>query len=231
MSAIAVESHLSRAARFYQASIGKKAIMAATGVVLFGFVVGHLIGNLQIYEGPEKINQYSEFLRRVPSLLWGVRILLLVCVILHIVASIQLTRLKQQARPIGYIRRKDVQATYASRTMMWSGPIIAAFVIYHLLDFTFGTVNPRFQPGEVYSNVVYGFRRVPVSIAYIAAMAMLGMHLYHGLWSMFQSAGIHHPRYTPWFRRFAAVMTAFIVIGNISIPIAVMAGVVGSQLR
>lgn len=230
MSAIAVESHLSRAARFYQASIGKKAIMAATGAVLFGFVVGHLIGNLQIYEGPGKINQYSELLRSVPSLLWGTRILLLVCVILHIVASIQLTRLKRQARPIAYIRRKDVKATYASRTMMWSGPIIAAFVVYHLLDFTFGVVNPRFQAGDVYSNVVYGFRRAPVSIAYIVAMVMLGMHLYHGLWSMFQSVGIHHPRYTPWFKRFAAVMTAFIVIGNISIPIAVMTGVVGSQL-
>jgi succinate dehydrogenase / fumarate reductase cytochrome b subunit len=227
MSAFALDN---RAFRFYQASIGKKVVMALTGIVLFGFVVGHLLGNLQIYLGRERLNNYATALHGTPSLLWAIRVLLLCCLALHIIASIQLTKLKQDARPIGYIKRKDVQASYASRTMMWSGPIILAFVIYHLMDFTFGTVHPKFQELDVYANVIYGFRRVPVAAAYIVAMVLLGMHLYHGLWSMFQSLGVNHPRYTPIFKRFAAIATAFIVIGNISIPVAVMTRLVGGNL-
>jgi succinate dehydrogenase / fumarate reductase cytochrome b subunit len=232
MSAVAIDNHLHRAHRFYQASIGKKVLMALTGVVLFGYVVGHLIGNLQIYAGPEKLNNYAAFLHSSPALLWGTRSLLLICVTLHIIASIQLARLKQEARPIGYVKKENPRSSYASRTMMWSGPIIAAFVIYHLLDFTFGVTNTaHYEDLQVYANVVWGFRRIPVSAAYIVAMLLLGMHLYHGLFSMFQSLGVNHPRYTPWFKRFAAFATAFIVIGNISIPIAVLTGAVGSQIR
>lgn len=226
MSALAVTY------RFYQASIGKKVVMAVTGAVLFGYVVGHLLGNLQIYAGPEKINNYATFLHGTPSLLWGTRLLLLICVILHIVASAQLTRLKQEARPIGYVKKQNPHSSYASRTMIWSGVIVAAFVVYHLMDFTFGVTNTsHYKELNVYANVVWGFRRVPVAIAYIVAMLLLGMHLYHGLFSMFQSLGVNHPRYTPWFKRFAAAATAFIVMGNISIPIAVLTGIVGSQIR
>ena len=200
--------------------------MAVSGMILFLFVLGHLVGNLQIYEGPEKLNNYARFLRSMPALLWGVRITLLVTVLLHIWSSVQLALLKFDARPTGYVKKKATQSSYASRTMYWSGPIILAFVIYHLLDFTFGTVNPNFQEGNVYANVIASFQLVPVSAFYIVAMLLLCMHLYHGLWSMFQSLGFSHPRYTPMLKRGAAVVAILIAAGNISIPVSVLAGLV-----
>ncbi len=231
MSSIAIDSQAHRAVRFYQASIGKKAVMAVTGVVLFGYLVGHLAGNMQVYLGQEQMDNYAAFLHSMPALLWGVRVLLLVCVAMHIVASIQLARLKQEARPVGYIKKKDAGSSYASRTMMWSGPIIAAFVIYHILDLTTGAANTmQFRELHAYENLVYSFRRIPVSGFYIFAMLLLGMHLYHGLWSMFQSMGFSHPRYTPVIKRAAAWVAILRVAGFISIPIAVLAGLVGSNL-
>jgi len=200
--------------------------MAVSGLVLFLFVIGHLIGNLQIYEGPEKLNNYAKFLRSIPAALWTVRITLLVMVLLHIWSSVQLALLKFDARPTGYIMKKATQSSYASRTMYWSGPIILAFVIYHLLDFTFGTLNPNFQEGNVYANVVASFKLIPVSVFYIIAMLLLCMHLYHGLWSMFQSLGFAHPRYTPLLKRSAAVVAILIAAGNISIPLSVLIGLV-----
>lgn len=228
MSAIAIPSQSNRVLRFYQSTIGKKVVMAVTGIILFGFVVAHLIGNLQIYLGRDRLNNYGTLIHGTPTLLWAARFILLISVILHITASIQLTRLKQEARPVKYVKRQTVQATYASRTMMWSGPIILAFIIYHLLDFTFGTVNPHFEELDVYGNVVGSFRVPAVAIAYIVSMLLLGMHLYHGLWSMFQSLGVSHPRYTPMLKRFAMAATAFIVVGNISIPLSIMLGLIGS---
>ena len=200
--------------------------MAGSGVILFLFVLGHLVGNLQIYEGPEKLNNYAHFLRSMPALLWGVRITLIVTVLLHIWSSVQLALLKFDARPTGYVKKKATQSSYASRTMYWSGPIILAFVIYHLLDFTFGTVNPHFQEGDVYANVIASFQFLPVSAFYIVAMLLLCLHLYHGLWSMFQSLGFSHPRYTPVLKRSAAVVAILIAAGNISIPVSVLAGLV-----
>jgi succinate dehydrogenase cytochrome b subunit len=212
--------------RFWDTTVGKKAVMAVTGFILFGFIVGHLLGNLQIYEPPEKINQYSEMLRSVPSLLWGARITLLVSVFLHIWASFALWRLQRAARPIPYVKKTNLHSTYASRTMMWSGPIILAFVIYHLLNFTFGTVHPGgpFDEHNVFNNVVTGFQFWPSSVFYIIAMIMLCYHLYHGLWSMFQSLGFSHPVYTPWIQRVAKVAAVLIAAGYISIPVAVLAG-------
>jgi len=231
MSSIAIDSQLHKAIRFYQASIGKKAVMAATGVVLFGYLVGHLAGNMQVYLGQEQMDNYAAFLHSMPALLWGVRLLLLVCVVMHIVASIQLTRLKQEARPVGYVKKKEVGSSYASRTMMWSGPIIAAFVIYHILDLTTGAANTaQFRELHAYENLVYSFRRLPVSAFYIVAMLLLGTHLYHGLWSMFQSMGFSHPRYTPLIKRAAAWVAILLVAGFVSIPIAVLTGLVGSNL-
>jgi succinate dehydrogenase / fumarate reductase cytochrome b subunit len=226
MSAIAVDTRLGRTLRFYQTTIGKKVVMAATGAILFGFLVSHLLGNLQIYVGREQMNHYAIFLRSMPAVLWGARFALLVSVILHIWASIQLASVKNAARPVGYVKKESIASSYASRTMMWSGPIIAAFIVYHLLHFTFGTVHPAFQDLHPYDNVINGFKVIWVSIAYIVAMLLLGMHLYHGLWSMFQSVGATSPRYNPLLKRFAAGATAFIVLGNISIPIAVMTGLV-----
>jgi succinate dehydrogenase / fumarate reductase cytochrome b subunit len=214
--------------RFWQTTVGKKAVMAVTGVILFGFVVGHLLGNLQIYQSPEKINHYSEFLKAHPGPLWGARITLLLAVILHIWASFQLWLLQKEARPIGYVKKESIASTYASRTMMWSGPIILAFIIFHLLHFTFGTVHPGgpFDVHNVYNNVVLGFQVWPVSLFYIVAMIMLCYHLYHGLWSMFQSLGISHPVYTPWIKRAAKTAAILIAVGNISIPVAVLAGLI-----
>jgi succinate dehydrogenase / fumarate reductase cytochrome b subunit len=209
---------------FYNSTTGKKAAMAVSGCILFLFVIGHLAGNLQIYEGPEKLNRYAALLRSMPALLWGVRTVLLGMVLLHIWTSLQLAERNISARPVGYRRKKATGSSYASRTMYWSGPIILAFVIYHLLDFTFGKVNPNYQPGNVYRNVVASFQVIPVAAFYIIAMLFLCLHLYHGLWSMFQSLGIAHPVYTPMLRRGAAVVAILIAVGNISIPVAVLSG-------
>ncbi len=211
-------------APFYNSTVGKKAAMAVSGCILFLFVLGHLAGNLQIYEGPEKINNYSRLLHSMPALLWGVRITLLGMVVLHIWSSAQLAMRNRAARPTGYQKKKAVGSSYASRTMYWSGPIILAFVIYHLLDFTFGTVNPAFQEGNVYSNVVASFQLPQVSAFYILAMILLCLHLYHGLWSMLQSLGVPQARYTRSLKRGAAVVAILIAAGNISIPVSVMAG-------
>jgi succinate dehydrogenase / fumarate reductase, cytochrome b subunit len=208
---------------FYTSSTGKKAAMAVSGCILFLFVTGHLIGNLQIYEGPEKLNSYAVLLRSMPALLWMVRLVLLAMVLLHIWTSVQLAGRNITARPVGYQKKKATGSSYASRTMYWSGPIILAFVIYHLLDFTFGKVNPHYEPGNVYGNVVASFQVIPVAVFYIIAMLLLCLHLYHGLWSMFQSLGIAHPRYTPMLRRTAGVVATLIAVGNISIPVAVLA--------
>jgi len=225
MSATAVGLADRRAERFYESTIGKKAVMAVSGLVLFAFVLGHLIGNLQIFEGPEKLNRYAVFLRSLPAALWSARLVLLVMVLLHIWSSLQLAARKWNARPIGYEKKKATESSYASRTMYWSGPIILAFVIYHLLDFTFGTLNPSFQEGDVYHNVIASFSVPVVSAFYIIAMLLLCMHLYHGLWSMFQTLGFHHPRHTVMLKRAAKVVAILIAAGNISIPVAVMTGV------
>ncbi|MGA2134281.1 MAG: succinate dehydrogenase cytochrome b subunit [Bryobacteraceae bacterium] len=225
MSALAASNPLNRSIGFYQATIGKKAVMAVTGVILFGYVLAHLIGNLQIYSpDPEQINGYARFLHSHPILLWIARSVLLASVALHITASVQLWLLKQRARPQAYVKKDDVPAGYAARTMIWSGPIIAAFVIFHVLHLTTGSIVP-IEELNVRANVISGFQHPAIAIFYIIAMALLCMHLYHGLWSMFQSLGINHPRYTPLLKKFAAVFAWIVAIGNISIPVSVMLGI------
>jgi len=230
MSTVAV-SPVNRAVRFYEAPIGKKAVMAVTGVILFGYVVGHLLGNLQIYSSdPQQINRYAAFLHNPANAmaLWAVRAVLLAALILHIVSSVQLWNQNRQARPVRYRKKADVPTSYAARTMIWSGPIVAAFVVYHVLHLTVGSVLPiqEIAPNQpdVRYNVITGFQHPLVSGFYILAMILLCMHLYHGVWSMFQSMGISHPRYTPMLKRGAAIAAILIAIGNCSIPIAVLAG-------
>jgi succinate dehydrogenase / fumarate reductase cytochrome b subunit len=231
MSSIAVDSHLHKAVRFYQASIGKKAVMAVTGVVLFGYLVGHLAGNMQVYLGEDQMDKYAAFLHSMPVLLWGVRALLAICVVLHITASLQLQKLKLDARPTGYVKQEAIESSLASRSMIWSGVMIAAFVIYHVLDLTTGAASAtQFRELRAYENLVYSFRRIPVSGFYILGMVLLGMHLNHGLWSIFQTMGFSHPRYTPVIKRVAAWVSILIAAGFISIPIAVLTGLVGSSL-
>jgi succinate dehydrogenase / fumarate reductase cytochrome b subunit len=230
MSAIAINP-IHRAVRFYDAPIGKKAVMAVTGAMLFGYVIAHLLGNLQIYSADhDQINRYAAFLHDpgTAALLWTARTVLLAAVVMHIVAGIQLWKLKREARPIQYVKKADVPTSYAARTMMWSGPIVAAFVIFHVLHLTVGAVVPlqELSPNhpDVRTNVIDGFLYPLVSSSYIVAMILLCMHLYHGLWSMFQSLGFSHPRYTPLLKKGAALIAILIAIGNCSIPIAVMLG-------
>lgn len=229
MSATAIELKDTRLSRFWDSTNGKKAVMAVSGVILFTFVVGHLLGNLQIFlpDGGRQFNAYAAALKKIPELLWGVRIMLLVMVALHIWSSFELWLLNLKARPVPYVKKKSISSTYASRTMYWSGPIVAAFVIYHLMHFTFGTVaitGLRLSETDVYSNVVEGFRVWPISVFYIFAMALLCTHLYHGAWSMFQTLGAAHPRYTPVLKRLAKVVAVLIFLGFSSIPAAVLAG-------
>jgi len=211
---------------FWRSSIGRKVVMAVTGAILFGFVLGHLAGNLTVYLGPEALNGYAVFLRQFlhGAGLWVARAVLLLSVILHIWSATSLTLTSRAARPVGYRERQWTESTYASRTMRWSGVIIFFFVIYHLLHFTFGTVHPSFVEGDVYHNFVTGFQSVPVSIAYIVAMIFLGLHLRHGVWSMFQTLGVSHPRYIRWAHVGAWIFALIVVVGNCSFPIAVLAG-------
>ena len=200
--------------------------MAVTGAMMFAFVVGHMLGNLQMFEAPEHINAYGHFLHNLGELLWIERGILLLAIALHIVATVQLALRSKAARPIGYSRKEAINSSYASRTMYWSGPIILAFIIFHLLQFTAGYIHPQatFTEGEVYSNVVSGFQVWWVSVWYIFSMCLLGLHLSHGLWAMFQSVGLGHPRLTPMLKIGARATAALIVLGYISIPISVMLG-------
>jgi len=219
---------MSLAAGFLQSSIGRKVVMAVTGAILVVFVIGHMVGNLTVYLGPEALNGYAVFLRQFlhGSALWIVRAVLLVSVILHIWSATSLTLDSRRARPKGYRELEWKESTYASRTMRWGGVIILLFVIYHLLHFTFGTAHPSFVEGDVYHNFVTGFRSVPVSIVYIFAMLALGLHLRHGVWSMFQTLGVSHPRYIAMARGAAWVVAVVVVVGNVSFPIAVLTGIV-----
>ena len=231
MSSIALNSGLNRTVTFYQSVIGKKVVMAVTGFVLSGFVLGHMIGNLQVFQGPEKLNHYAEVLRNLGTGLWIVRGVLLASVILHITAAVQLWSLKNSARPEAYVKKVAIATSYAARTMIWSGPIIFFFLIYHLLHLTTGQAHPSFKPGDVYSNVIIGFRSPAVSIFYMIANILLAIHLYHGVWSMFQSLGVSHPKYTPKLKALAKLYGWVIGLGNVAMPLAVLTGVIGGSVR
>ena len=215
--------------RFLSSSIGKKIVMAVTGLLLFGFVLVHMLGNLQVYLGPTKLDEYGAALRKVPALLWGARAVLLGAVLAHAWAAWSLTRLSRAARPQGYRQRRNVSTAgsgYASHLMRWGGVTLAVFIVYHLLHFTVGSVHPRFEHGKVHQNFVIGFQVWYVSAFYVLAMLALGQHLYHGVWSLMQTLGLNHPRYNALRRTCAAAFTAVVVLGNISFPIAVLLGVV-----
>jgi succinate dehydrogenase / fumarate reductase, cytochrome b subunit len=228
MSTLAAAPSANRAPGFWASTVGKKIVMAVTGLILFGFVIAHLAGNLQVFEGPAKLNAYGAFLHSIGELLWPARIILLVCVTLHIVATVQLALRKKATRPVGYSRKKAIASSYASRTMYWSGPIVLAFIIFHLLHLTAGYIHPgaAYIEGDVYHNVVSGFQVWWVSLSYIVAISLLGLHLRHGLWSMFQSVGVHQPRLTIFLKQAALVIALLIVLGYISIPISVLLGLV-----
>lgn len=211
---------------YLRSSIGRKVIMAVTGAILLGFVLGHMIGNLTVYIGPEAMNGYAVFLRAFlhGAGLWIARAVLLLAVILHIWSATSLTLTSRKARPVAYSQVEWRESTYASRTMRWSGVLIFLFVVYHLMHFTFGNAHPAFIEGDVYHNFVSGFRSLPVAVVYIVAMIALGFHMRHGFWSMFQTLGVSHPRYIAMAKAGSWIFAAIVVLGNISFPLAVQFG-------
>jgi len=219
--------------RAYRSSLGKKYVMAISGLALFLFVIAHMAGNLQIYLGREAINAYAEFLKSKPGLLWSARAALLALVILHITAALQLVSENNDARPVKYDEGKPTGASLASRTIFISGLVIFAFIIYHLMHFTFGVTNPDFMTlkdptdplgrHDVRQMMISGFSNLWVSAFYIISMALLCLHLSHGVSSMFQSLGIRSKSNLRAIHLAARLAAIVIFIGNVSIPIAVMA--------
>jgi succinate dehydrogenase / fumarate reductase cytochrome b subunit len=222
-------------ARFYRSSIGAKIVVAATGIGLFLFVVAHMLGNLQIFLGRSALNAYAHKLQSLPLLLWGARAGLLAIVGVHIWTTVRLTLRNRAARPVGYAFQDTVQATITSRTMIWSGLMIAAFVVYHLAHFTLGVVQPeahhlteKLADGsvryDVYSMVVLGFRNPVVAGTYIVAMVLLAMHLHHGASSLFQTLGLNDTRWNPLVSKVGPAVAVVVGVGNASMPLAVLAG-------
>lgn len=209
-------------------SIGLKAMMAVTGLAMVLFLIGHLLANLLVFSGPEAINAYSKWLHDNPGLLWGARLGLLAAVTVHILAAGKLSAENMQARSTRYAKKVDAVTNYAARTMVWSGPILLLFIVYHLAHLTFGVTPGPFKHSstDVYANVVQGFSVPLVAYFYAFANLCLGLHLFHGLWSMFQTLGINHPSYNFHLRALAVTITVFVAGGNIFIPLAVLSGAV-----
>jgi succinate dehydrogenase / fumarate reductase cytochrome b subunit len=215
---------------FYRSSVGKKMIVAITGIILILFVIGHLLGNLQIFLGPDWINGYSEHLHELGPLLWAIRIVLLATVIVHILVTIRLAIDNRRARPEAYIDKHHVKATFASRHMVMSGLIVLAFIIYHLAHFTVRVTDPRFAllkadplgHYDLYSMMVYGFQNYYVSAFYILGLFLLALHLSHGTSSFFQSLGLNDKKLTPKLATAGRILAWLIFIGYTSIPVAVL---------
>ena len=221
---------------FYRSALGKKYVMAITGIMLMGFVFAHMVGNLKMYLGAEEFNHYGEFLREllVPILprtvfLWLLRGGLVVAFALHIHSAFSLTRINRAARVVNYQSKRDyIAANFASRSMRWTGIIVGLFIVWHLFDLSWTGTGATWQLGMPYENVDASLSRIPVALLYIVANIALGIHLFHGAWSLFQSMGWNNPRFNAARRNFAAGFAALIVLGNVSFPIAVLAGVVGN---
>ena len=217
----------------YHSTIGKKYIMALTGVALFLFVVAHMIGNLQVFLGPEALNAYAVFLKSKPTLLWGMRLGLLAVVILHILTAVQLIQRNRTARPEKYNQGKPYKASYASRTIVLSGAALFAFIVYHLMHFTVGLVDPSYlqlrdsvNRHDVYRMTILGFSHPGVSAFYIAGMALLCLHLSHGVGSTFQSIGFKNRKTGMWIDRASKILAVIVFLGNSSMPLAVLAGII-----
>ncbi len=213
--------------RFWGSSVGLKLIMAGTGVGLSGFVLVHMLGNLQIFQGAEALDAYGHLLHAEPAVLWGARVALLTMVGLHIWSFLVLTGKIWKAQPkvVGH-RPRHRNSTWASRSMRISGPLLLAFIIYHILHLTTGTVHPDYHEGSVYANLVSGLEVPLVATVYIASMALLGLHLWHGTWSLFQTLGADQGRYESLGRNFATLFTVVVILGFVAVPVAVTTGIV-----
>jgi succinate dehydrogenase / fumarate reductase, cytochrome b subunit len=215
----------------YRSSVGKKALMAISGILLAGFVVAHMLGNLKMFQGAEAMDSYAVFLKQAGypilpeyGLLWIARLALLGAIGVHVAAAFQLWRQSRAARPRGY-RKEDSQVlSYASRTLRWGGVIILLFVLFHIQHFTTGRAHPDFVYGAVYQNVVLGFQSVPVAFFYLLAVGSLALHLYHGIWSAFSTLGNQNPRLDRLRRPLSAGLAVALFVGYAAVPVAVLTG-------
>jgi succinate dehydrogenase cytochrome b subunit len=224
---------MAAALTLYRSSIGKKAVMALTGLIGIGFVIMHMIGNLKVFLGEQAFNDYAMFLRTFgepvlpySTVLWIIRLVLLGAVVLHVTAAYQLTRMDWAGRPVRYAKKQDVQATFASRTMRWGGVIIVLFLLYHIAHMTLGVVHPSFEEGNAYHNFVVAFQVWWVTIFYVAAMLVLGLHIYHGFWSMFQTLGLNSRTYNRLLRGLALLIALVLTVGFVAGPLGVLFGIV-----
>jgi len=223
---------MSRLQAFWASSVGKKAIMAVTGIILVLYLITHVLANLLVFSGPERINRYAAILHSTGSALWAARVVLLVSAILHIVAATQLALRRQAARPVAYAGGRAPQvSTLAARTIRWGGALLLVFIVYHILHFTIGTVHPDFVELDPYHNVITGFRNPLVALFYLVAMAALGLHLYHGIWSSGRSLGLSPPSPHPLRRRLALVLGGFIWLGFTVIVAAAVAGWIPGMVK
>jgi succinate dehydrogenase / fumarate reductase cytochrome b subunit len=220
----------------YRSTIGKKIIMAVTGLVLVAFVIVHMAGNLQQFLGSARMNAYAAFLKSTGELLWLVRIGLIVATALHVLMAWQLTQIRRAARPIDYVRREPQVSTLASRTMRWGGVLLLIFIVFHILHFTTGTVfpiasrpdarYPTFSHTDVYGNVVSAFRNPWVVLFYVVAMLFLLLHLFHGAWSSVRTLGLSKPSRDPLHRRISTAIAVIVWLGFTAVPVAVFLGMI-----
>src|SRR5919112_1125512 len=220
----------------YRSTIGKKVIMAVTGLVLVAFVLAHMAGNLQQFLGPERMNAYAAFLKSTGELLWIARIGLIVATVLHVLMAYQLTRIKRAARPIDYTKREPQVSTLASRSMRWGGVLLLVFIVFHILHFTTGTLfpvastpdakYPGFSHTDVYGNVISAFRNPLVTAFYVVSMLFLMLHLFHGAWSSVRTLGLTKPSRNPLHRRVSTAIAIVVWLGFTAIPVAVLLGAI-----
>lgn len=219
---------LGRLGALWQTSVGKKAVMAITGLIGIGYVILHMLGNLQVFQGAETLNAYAAVLHGpLKGLVWAARIVLLLAVLLHVIAAWQLTQRDRSARPVAYVRHEPQVSTLASRTMRWGGGLLLVFIVFHILHFATGTIRPAgiFTVGDVYGNLVAGFRVWWVTLFYLAAMVALGLHLYHGAWSSARTLGAATPSPRPFRRPLAALVAIVVALGFAVVPAAVFFGI------
>lgn len=232
MSTIGLEKPRSLPAEISYASVGKKVLMAVTGLVAFAYVLGHMLGNLQIFAGRERLNDYAEFLHSLGWLLWVIRVFLFAFFVIHVWKGIQLKLENWASRPQRYVKNNTVQASLSSRTMIWTGLAVLSFVVYHILHFTVRVTNPQYQKmvddlgrPDVYSMVITGYQNNLIAVVYIIAVGLVCYHLTHGIASMFQTVGLNNPRFQPVLDKIAWTLAVLIFLGFISIPLGVMFGI------
>jgi succinate dehydrogenase / fumarate reductase cytochrome b subunit len=210
-------------------TIGKKALLAVSGVILFGFVIVHMLGNLQVFLGPDVYNHYAEAAKSNPAVLWSARGLLLLALITHVVLVVQLYARSLAARPVAYRVKKNIATSYAGATMKYSGPALLLYIVFHLAHFTapgLSLGDHEFSPVDVYGNFVASFQLPWVTLLYVTANLLLGMHLYHGGFSLLQSLGLNHPRYNKRARLGARAFALLVTTGNVAMPLSVLFGLI-----